>query len=147
MRKHEEEEKRQHADGAQKNERRVMQRVGELATERFGTAALRGHHLKDVGERAGAFADTHQRHIHSRKQRRMACRHLGKAFAGKHACPDRRRNLAQPAELRVARKKFERMIEPGTGFQQQCEIPGERRNILGARSVEEGTPQTRCRNG
>ena len=46
LRQHEQEEEQQHAAGGEQNERRIVQRIGELAARRFAARTLGAEHSR-----------------------------------------------------------------------------------------------------
>ena len=51
----------------------------------------------------------------------------------------------QPADVLVAGKKFERIVEPRAGLEQQREVAGEDGHVLAARLVEQADGEVRNR--
>src|SRR5262249_23796730 len=71
----------------------------------------------------------------------MSPNRLGKALSGEDAGLDLSHDRAQPADINIAGEKLQRIVNAGTGAQEQREIARERRYISRAWSREQG----RCR--
>ena len=135
----------EHAEGGKQHESRIMQRVGHLATQRFGPQPLVSEQFQNVGQFSGALADPHQRHVNGRKQRGMARDRVGEAFAGHDVGADLCDNGMQPADVPVAGKKLQRIVEPRAGLEQQREVAREDGHVLTAGLVEQTEGEVRNR--
>ena len=67
----------------------------------------------------------------------MPRQRLGETLARDDPRPDIGDHRPQPAEIGIGGKQFEAVIDPRAGAQQQREIAGEQRNVLGLGLVEE----------
>ena len=74
LRQHKHQEKDQHADRSEQQERRIAQRIGDFASQRFSAAAIVGQNLQNFFKRSRDLADPYQRHIHRWKQGRVVRR-------------------------------------------------------------------------
>ncbi|MGY4361489.1 hypothetical protein ACVW0J_007982 [Bradyrhizobium sp. i1.7.7] len=121
------------ATGREQHEGRILQGAGHLAAQSLRARALGPDRLQNVVQRARHLADSDQGDIHGRKQRRLARKRFGKALAGHDRGLDGIDDRTKPADVHIACEQFERIIQPGTGLQEQSKVAREDRDIRGPR--------------
>ncbi|MBA7712248.1 hypothetical protein ES703_121220 [subsurface metagenome] len=134
LRQHKHDEKDQDRACRQENEGRIVECIGHLAAQRFGTRALKAKGLQNLIERPGHLADFDQCLVHRRKQRGMVCNRVGQAVSRQDRGPDFPDHRPQPPDVRVGNKQFESIIQPGAGLEQQSQVAREDRHILRPRA-------------
>ena len=82
-------------------------------------------------ERPGRLADANQRQIHRRKQQGVMRECLGEAFTGQHAAANLSDHGAQAPDVDVDGQQIKGIVDAGAGLEQQRQVAGKYRNILG----------------
>src|SRR5277367_638508 len=137
LRQDDQQEKQQHAASAKQQESGISQGFGQAPAQRFGALPLHADGLENRREITRRFAHARERDVNGRKDARVRPDRVGEAFAREDCGGDLRRRGSHAAEVRVARKQFQRVVDSRARAQQKGEIAGEDRDVFRPRSRED----------
>ncbi len=122
LRHHVAQQKRDDAEGDERDDRRIREREHDLLLQRIALLDIVGEPRQHQTELAGMFAGRDQRAVDLGKVFRMLRQRIGERMAAEHFRADRRHQFANVVALRLLGQHRERFVERQARDQQAGEL-------------------------